>query len=201
MIVLDLGEDTKHDKNETTSSEIKKPSNFTFNSNNYNNNIMRSNYNNPIVVSKPTYDYEKRIIEEVLETSGISLKPSDGQLKEFNKKIKNLNKDVIIEFLNEKINNNINDVKIITKILWVIDSILKEKNNLENYWEYYKQNEKNFEELYYLKMVILFHFHLIYTKILFYTNLHLILVLFYYYYLNLNLYFYYFFFIIISIIF
>ena len=120
--------------------------------NNYNNNLTQNNYKNPMIVTQPTYDYEKRIIEEVLETSGISLKPSDGQLKEFNKKIKNLNKDVIVGILKDKINNSNNDVKIITKVLWVIDSVVKDKNNLEGYWNYYKQNEKVFEDMFYLNL-------------------------------------------------
>ena len=50
-------------------NSINNNNNISFNSNKYNNNIMSSNYNNSIVVSKPTYDYEKRIIEEILETS------------------------------------------------------------------------------------------------------------------------------------
>ena len=57
---------------------------------------MQNNYKNPMIVTQPTFDYKKRIIEEVLETSGISLKPSYGQLKEFNKKIKNLNKMLLL---------------------------------------------------------------------------------------------------------
>ena len=90
---------------------------------------MQNNYKNPMIVTQPTFDYKKRIIEEVLETSGISLKPSYGQLKEFNKKIKNLNKDVIVGILKDKINNRNTMLKPLLKFCGSLQFV-KDKNNL-----------------------------------------------------------------------
>lgn len=60
--------------------------------------------NNYIIYS----EYEKRVIDEVLEISGISNKPTESQLKEFNKRIKTLNNEIIFNSINERIMNKIN---------------------------------------------------------------------------------------------
>ena len=46
-----------------------------------------------------------KLIEDLLVPTGISMKPSDSQLKEFCKKIKTLDKNFICNKLLEKINN------------------------------------------------------------------------------------------------
>jgi hypothetical protein len=44
-------------------------------------------------------------LEDLIVPSGIYLKPNEGQLKEFIKRCKNLDKEIIFNFLMDKLNN------------------------------------------------------------------------------------------------
>ncbi|MCQ2818812.1 MAG: hypothetical protein MJ252_16220 [archaeon] len=63
-------------------------------------------------------EYEQRIIEDVLEVSGISVKPTQSELNEFLRRIKTLNLNVIYDLLNEKMRSlmQINETKSLTVI-------------------------------------------------------------------------------------
>ena len=50
-------------------------------------------------------EYETRIIDDVLKVSGVSIKPTENQLKEFVKRIKTLNKEIVFKILKERLIN------------------------------------------------------------------------------------------------
>lgn len=58
---------------------------------------------NIIIIYYSCSDYENRIIDDALEVSGISMKPTDGQLAEFIKRIRTLNKNVIWMLMNNRL--------------------------------------------------------------------------------------------------
>jgi hypothetical protein len=93
--------------------------------------------------------YEKIVIEDVLESSGISLKPTSKQLNEFSKKIKSLNHQFILRNLFERMNKSIieNDNKTLAKLLYVIQTIIQDSSNV-NYINFLKQQSKLFENLF-----------------------------------------------------
>lgn len=45
------------------------------------------------------------MIEDLIQPSGISVKPNENQLKEFIKRCKSLDKEIIFNFLMDKLNN------------------------------------------------------------------------------------------------
>lgn len=65
------------------------------------------------------FEYENKLIEDLLTHQGISLKPSGSLLEEFLKKSKTLNKQKISKFLIEKISEliNLTDKNSINKII------------------------------------------------------------------------------------
>ena len=93
--------------------------------------------------------YEKIVIEDVLESSGISLKPTAKQLNDFSKRIKSLNHQLILKNLFERMNKSIieNDNKILAKLLYVIQSIIQDDSNV-NYINFLKQQPKLFENIF-----------------------------------------------------
>ena len=89
------------------------------------------------------------VIEDVLESSGISLKPTAKQLNEFTKKIKNLNHQLILKFLFERMNKSVieKDNKILGKLLCAIQTIIQDSSNTK-YIEFLKQQAKLFENIF-----------------------------------------------------
>jgi len=50
-------------------------------------------------------EYENKIIDDILVPTGVTLKPSDNQIKEFLKRLKSLNKDLVYKILLDKVLN------------------------------------------------------------------------------------------------
>jgi hypothetical protein len=48
-------------------------------------------------------EYENKLIESVLNSKGVTLKPTELQLKDFIKRLKSLDKDTVCDILNEKL--------------------------------------------------------------------------------------------------
>ena len=72
---------------------------------------------------------EQRLIEDLLQPTGIIIKPSDNQLKEFAKRVKSLDKETIFEMLygkmlNYETMNDTNNSKIIMVSKLIIILIL-----------------------------------------------------------------------------
>jgi hypothetical protein len=63
---------------------------------------------------------EKKLIEEIILPTGISFKPTDLQLKEFAKRVKNFEKQPIIHILNEKLNEVQHNEKMFLVIIFFI---------------------------------------------------------------------------------
>ena len=84
-----------------------------------------------------------------MESSGISLRPTAKQLNEFTKKIKNLNHQLILKNLFERMNKSVieNDNKILGKLLYVIQAIIQDNSNTK-YIEFFKQQAKLFENIF-----------------------------------------------------
>ncbi len=105
-----------------------------------------------IIISLVFYNfrqYEKIVIEDVLESSGISLKPTKKQLSEFSKKIKSLNHELILRNIFERMNKSVieNDFKTLGKLLYVIQEIIQDSNNVK-YINFLKQQAKLFENIF-----------------------------------------------------
>jgi hypothetical protein len=85
----------------------------------------------------------------VLESSGISVKPTANQLNEFAKKIKSLNHQLILRNLFERMNKSIleTDNKMLAKLLYVIQAIIQDSSNT-NYINFLKQQAKLFENIF-----------------------------------------------------
>ena len=85
----------------------------------------------------------------MLESSGISIKPTAKQLNEFSKKIKSLNHQLILRNLFERMNKTIieNDNKMLAKLLYVIQAIIQDSSN-KNYINFLKQQAKLFENIF-----------------------------------------------------
>ena len=84
-----------------------------------------------------------------MESSGISLKPTTKQLNEFTKKIKNLNHQLILKYLFERMNKSVleNDNKILGKLLCAIQAIIQDSSNTK-YIDFLKQQAKLFENIF-----------------------------------------------------
>jgi Ca2+-binding EF-hand superfamily protein len=111
--------------------------------------ILKCKYRYINIVLFNYRQYEKIVIEDVLESSGISLKPTSKQLNEFSKKIKSLNHQFILRNLFERMNKSIieNDNKTLAKLLYVIQTIIQDNSNV-NYINFLKQQSKLFENLF-----------------------------------------------------
>jgi hypothetical protein len=48
-------------------------------------------------------EYEIKLIDDVLNSKGVSVKPTETLLKDFIKRLKTLNKDIVCDVLNEKL--------------------------------------------------------------------------------------------------
>lgn len=66
-------------------------------------------------------EYENKLVDDILQPTGITIKPSDSQINEFLKRLKSLDKKLIGKILYEKISNfenlsNQAEIKILTVI-------------------------------------------------------------------------------------
>lgn len=84
-----------------------------------------------------------------MESSGISLKPTTKQINDFTKKIKNLNHQLILKYLFERMNKSVieNDNKTLGKLLYVIQAIIQDSSNTK-YIDFLKQQAKLFENIF-----------------------------------------------------
>ena len=84
-----------------------------------------------------------------MESSSISLKPTTKQLNDFTKKIKNLNHQLSLKYLFERMNRSVieNDNKILGKLLYVIQAIIQDSSNTK-YISFLKQQAKLFENIF-----------------------------------------------------
>jgi hypothetical protein len=90
------------------------------------------------------------LIEDITNPNGITLKPSENSLKEFCRRAKNLNKEAICKILFHKISfhKNMlegNEVKILMKCLYVIESLLL--NKFEDIFKFFNENQQLFVEI------------------------------------------------------
>jgi hypothetical protein len=76
---------------------------------------------------------ETKLIDDILKPTGVTIKPSDSQLNEFIRRIKNLNKEAVGKILMERIGNlgtpteDQNQVKQLMKALYIVECILHKK--------------------------------------------------------------------------
>ncbi len=82
-----------------------------------------------------------------MNAKGVTIKPSEVILKDFIKRLRSLNKDIITDILFEKMNEFIEseDVKLLTKCLYMIEEILT--NKIEGYEVIFKNKLELFENL------------------------------------------------------
>jgi hypothetical protein len=82
---------------------------------------------------KQSFEYENKVIEDILRPSGVAVKPTDNQLNDFVKRVKTLNKDVVSRIIIDKIrsfenaSNDQNLFKQFTRALYVVEWILVKK--------------------------------------------------------------------------
>jgi hypothetical protein len=50
-------------------------------------------------------DYETKLIDSILIPTGVTIKPSESQIKDFLKRLKNLNKQIVLKILLERLNS------------------------------------------------------------------------------------------------
>ena len=78
----------------------------TYNVSNSNNNAYPINATSATTsqmnINISTHDYENSILNNVLKSSGISVKPTDVQLNEFMRKVKSLDQVVMFDLLKER---------------------------------------------------------------------------------------------------
>jgi hypothetical protein len=57
------------------------------------------------------FEYESKVIDDILKPTGVTIKPSENQLNDFLKRIKAFNKEIVFKILiqNVKIFANVND--------------------------------------------------------------------------------------------
>jgi hypothetical protein len=48
-------------------------------------------------------EYENKLIDDVVNAGGMTLKPAESQLKEFIRRLKSLNKDIVCDIINERL--------------------------------------------------------------------------------------------------
>jgi hypothetical protein len=84
-------------------------------------------------VKKNSFEMETKLIDDILKPTGVTIKPSDSQLNEFIRRIKNLNKEAVGKILMERIGNlgtpteDQNQVKQLMKALYIVECILHKK--------------------------------------------------------------------------
>lgn len=88
---------------------------------------------------KSQYVIEQKLIDEITKATGIAFKPTDTQLNDLGRRIKNLNIEVIYEILLNKIYcyenyDDQNDIKSLVKSLYVIGFLIKTNPDMNNYF-------------------------------------------------------------------
>ena len=75
---------------------------------------------------KINYDYENKLIDDLLKPTGVNIKPTDNQLNDFIKRVRTLNKDIVYNNFVEKLKNyeNTNNDPNLMKQLMVNISII-----------------------------------------------------------------------------
>ncbi len=95
-------------------------------------------------------EYENKLISDVINAKGVTMKPSEIILKDFIKRLKTLNRDIISDILFERIcefseSEDNNDMKNLIKCLYMIEEILI--NKIEGYEQLLKNKIEIFENL------------------------------------------------------
>lgn len=75
---------------------------------------------------------ELKLVDDLIHPTGISLKPTENVLKEFGRRVKSLDKEIIFGIIMDKLNNyeNVsegNNVKSFTKLLYVVEYLVQLK--------------------------------------------------------------------------
>ena len=139
-------------KNHTVPSFIKKPnysnSNATFNQPNNNNNYQPSS-NRP---QKDTrFALEKKLIDDILQPTGIKVKPDEKLMVDFCRRAKNLDRTLIYSYLMEKLSpyksyiGNTEKINTLIKCLYLISYIIDSK--IEDLFEVFSDNQQIFIDI------------------------------------------------------
>lgn len=86
---------------------------------------------------------EQKLLDDILQPTGISIRPSEHLLNEFYKRAKNLDRDKIFNGIVDKLMNyqsyitNQESVKILTKCLYLVDHLVQ--NKLEDIYEAFEE--------------------------------------------------------------
>ena len=139
-------------KNHTVPSFIKKSShsnsNTTFNQPHNNNNYQPTS-NRP---QKDTrFALEKKLIDDILQPTGIKVKPDEKLMVDFCRRAKNLDRTLIYSYLMEKISpyksyiGNIEKINTLIKCLYLISYIVDSK--IEDLFEVFSDNQQIFIDI------------------------------------------------------
>ena len=140
-------------KNHTVPSFIKKPnysnSNTTFNQPNNNNNNYQPSSNRP---QKDTrFALEKKLIDDILQPTGIKVKPDEKLMVDFCRRAKNLDRTLIYSYLMEKLSpyksyiGNTEKINTLIKCLYLISYIIDSK--IEDLFEVFSDNQQIFIDI------------------------------------------------------
>lgn len=90
---------------------------------------------------------EKKLIDDLIVITGISIKPTDLQFKEFHQRFKSLKKCLIIQILFDRLISfkDSGDLKSVQRCLFVIESIISSK--CSESLDFYKTKAHEFEEI------------------------------------------------------
>ncbi len=69
------------------------------------NQILFNKINSKILICKISLFRELKLVDDIIQPTGISLKPTDNILKEFGKRVKSLDKEIVFNILLDKLNN------------------------------------------------------------------------------------------------
>ncbi len=98
-----------------------------------------------------------KLVDDIIHPTGISLKPTENILKEFGRRVKSLDKEIIFGILIDKLNSyenmtDGNNVKSFTKLLYVIEYLVQIK--IEELYQGFVEQKYLFHEIrdYYLNI-------------------------------------------------
>ena len=127
-------------------------SNYNNNYNNYNqqrNNYQSSNTGN---IPKDTrFALEKKLIDDILQPTGIKIKPDEKLMVDFCRRAKNLDRTLIYTYIMEKISpyktyvGNNEKINMLIKCLYLISYIVDSK--IQDLYEVFLDNQHIFEEI------------------------------------------------------
>ena len=151
------GSNYSHQSNNTPSF-IKKSnySNNNYSNNSYNNyNQSRSNNYQPSstrTIPKDTrFALEKKLIDDILQPTGIKIKPDEKLMIDFCRRAKNLDRTLIYSYLMEKISpyktyiGNNEKINTLIKCLYLISYIVDSK--IQDLFEVFMDNQHMFEDI------------------------------------------------------